>query len=81
MAGGSFPAPDHEYPSYLELVLTATDAGGLSTRQPGRLDPRTVDLTFASNPPGLQLAVGSTAADRAVHPYGRPGFVRTRSAR
>ncbi len=25
-AGGSFVAPDHEYPSYLELELTATDA-------------------------------------------------------
>ena len=27
---GSFAAPDHEYPSYLELRLTATDAGGLT---------------------------------------------------
>ena len=25
---GSFTAPDHEYPSYLELELTATDSGG-----------------------------------------------------
>ena len=60
VAGGSFPAPDHEYPSYLELVLTATDAGGLSTTSTRRIDPRTVDLTFTSNPPGLQVAVGST---------------------
>ena len=28
-ASGSFPAPDHEYPSHLELRLTATDGGGL----------------------------------------------------
>jgi glucose/arabinose dehydrogenase len=56
---GSFPAPDHEYPSYLELVLTATDEGGLSTTTTRRIDPRTVDLTFTSNPPGLQVAVGS----------------------
>jgi glucose/arabinose dehydrogenase/PKD repeat protein len=55
----SFVAPDHEYPSYLELVLTATDAGGLSTTTTRRIDPRTVDLTFTSNPPGLQVAVGS----------------------
>ena len=42
VASGSFAAPDHEYPSYLELRLTATDAGGLtdtedrcgSTRRP-----------------------------------------------
>ncbi|RSM74130.1 hypothetical protein DMB66_01505 [Actinoplanes sp. ATCC 53533] len=60
VAGASFPAPDHEYPSYLELVLTATDEGGLSTTSTRRIDPRTVDLTFASNPSGLQVAVGST---------------------
>ena len=29
-ATGSFVAPDHEYPSYLELELTATDASGLA---------------------------------------------------
>jgi glucose/arabinose dehydrogenase/PKD repeat protein len=60
VSGASFPAPDHEYPSYLELVLTATDAGGLSATSTRRIDPRTVDLTFTSNPAGLQVAVGST---------------------
>ena len=34
VASGSFVAPDHEYPSYLELRLTATDSGGLSTPRP-----------------------------------------------
>jgi hypothetical protein len=29
-AGGSLSAPDHEYPSHLELRLTATDSGGLT---------------------------------------------------
>ena len=33
VASGSFAAPDHEYPSYLELRLTATDSGGLTGRQ------------------------------------------------
>lgn len=61
VAGASFPAPDHEYPSYLELVLTATDAGGLSATASRRLDPRTVELTFTSNPPGLPVAVGSAS--------------------
>jgi uncharacterized repeat protein (TIGR01451 family) len=55
----SFNAPDHEYPSYLELRLTATDAGGLSDTKSLRLDPRTVDLTFQSSPSGLQLVIGS----------------------
>jgi uncharacterized repeat protein (TIGR01451 family) len=55
----SFNAPDHEYPSYLELRLTATDVGGLTDTKSLRLDPRTVDLTFQSSPSGLQLVVGS----------------------
>ena len=59
-ASGSFVAPDHEYPSHLELRLTATDPGGLSNTTTRQLDPQTVDLTFVSNPAGLTLAVGST---------------------
>ncbi|WP_018353576.1 PQQ-dependent sugar dehydrogenase [Longispora albida] len=57
--GGSFTAPDHEYPSHLELKLTATDSAGLSSAASVRLDPRTVNLTFATSPAGLQLTVGS----------------------
>jgi glucose/arabinose dehydrogenase/PKD repeat protein len=60
-ASGSFVAPDHEYPSHLELRLTATDSGGLSTTTNVRLDPQTVDLTFGTTPAGLTLAVGSTS--------------------
>jgi glucose/arabinose dehydrogenase/PKD repeat protein len=60
-ASGSFVAPDHEYPSYLELRLTATDSGGLTSTTSVRLDPKTVDLTFGSSPAGLTLAVGSTS--------------------
>jgi glucose/arabinose dehydrogenase len=63
---GSFPAPDHEYPSHLELRLTATDAGGLATTVSRRLDPRTVDLLFTSSPPGLEVAVGATASPTPV---------------
>ena len=59
VAGGTFTAPDHEYPSYLELVLTATDAGGLEHVDRVRLDPKTVELTFTTDPPGLQVSVGS----------------------
>jgi hypothetical protein len=62
VAGGSFAAPDHEYPSYLELRLTATDSSGLQSSVTRRLDPRTVTLTFASAPSGLQLGVGSESA-------------------
>jgi len=59
-ASGSFVAPDHEYPSYLELALTAEDSGGLRGTVVRRLDPATVDVTFASDPPGLQVTVGAT---------------------
>ena len=58
VASGSFAAPDHEYPSHLELRLTARDAQGLTHTTTRRLDPTTVDLEFATNPSGLTLTVG-----------------------
>jgi glucose/arabinose dehydrogenase len=60
VASGSFTAPDHEYPSYLELRLTATDSGGLQHSVSRQLDPRTVTLTFQTNPGSLRLAVNDT---------------------
>jgi glucose/arabinose dehydrogenase/PKD repeat protein len=58
VASGSLSAPDHEYPSYLEFVLTATDpTTGLSASTSLRLDPQTVNLTFQSAPPGAALSV------------------------
>jgi glucose/arabinose dehydrogenase/PKD repeat protein len=71
-ANGSFVAPDHEFPSHLELRLTATDAGGLSTTTSVRLDPQTVDLTFDSDPDGLALTVGSTSG---AAPFTRTAIV------
>jgi PKD repeat protein len=59
VASGSFAAPDHEYPSYLELQLTATDAQGLTASTSVQLDPQTVNLTFQSSPAGMQLTVGT----------------------
>ncbi|MBA3261468.1 MAG: PKD domain-containing protein [Thermoleophilaceae bacterium] len=59
---GSFPAPDHEYPAYVELTLTATDSGGLPDTRTIRLDPKTVVLSFASSPSGLTLSVNGTDA-------------------
>ena len=59
VASGSLTAPDHEYPSYLELQLTATDAQGLSASTSINLDPQTVDLMFQSSPSGMQLTVGT----------------------
>ena len=59
VASGSFSGPDHEYPAFLELRLTARDANGLSETTSVELDPQTVDLTFVSDPTGMQLTAGT----------------------
>ncbi|MDQ2943397.1 MAG: PQQ-dependent sugar dehydrogenase, partial [Candidatus Dormibacteraeota bacterium] len=59
-AGGSFVAPDHDYPSYLELELTASDDQGVTDVVTRPLDPETTDLWFKSEPaPGFELVVGT----------------------
>ncbi|MEU7524905.1 PQQ-dependent sugar dehydrogenase [Saccharothrix sp. NPDC042600] len=58
-ASGAFVAPDHEYPSHLELTLTATDSAGRSAARKVRLDPVTVVLSFTSTPSNAELTVGS----------------------
>jgi PKD repeat protein len=59
---GSFNAPDHDYPAYLELRLTATDSGGLKDTRSVRLDPKTADLTLSSAPSGLSLTLNASTA-------------------
>ncbi|MGW5053648.1 PQQ-dependent sugar dehydrogenase [Actinokineospora sp. NPDC004072] len=71
-ASGSFIAPDHEYPSHLELTLTATDSSGRSASTTVPLQPRTVDLTFTSNPSGARLTVGGA---ESVTPFTRTVIV------
>src|SRR5215210_8876031 len=72
VAGGSFVAPDHEYPAYLELRLTAADSKGLTDTESLRLDPKTVKLHFASRPTGARLGVGSS---RRSAPFSRTVIV------
>ncbi len=61
VASGSFNAPDHGYPSWLELRLTATDEHGLQVTETLELHPLTVDLTFTTAPiTGLDLVVYGT---------------------
>jgi hypothetical protein len=62
VASGTFVAPDHDYPSSLEIRLTARDSGGMTATTSVTLQPKTVNLTFQSNPTGLQLTAGSTTA-------------------
>lgn len=62
VASGTFIAPDHQYPSHLELKLTATDSGGLKDTESVLLYPQTVDLTLQSQPSGLQLVLNGSGA-------------------
>jgi glucose/arabinose dehydrogenase len=66
VGSGSFTAPDHDYPSHLELVFTATDAHGLSYSKSVLLQPKTVALTLVSDPIGAQLSAG---ADTGTAPF------------
>jgi glucose/arabinose dehydrogenase len=68
VAGGSFTAPDHEYPSHIELRLTATDSGGMERSASVMLDPQTVPLTFTSSPTGALVSVNGATS---VTPFTR----------
>jgi uncharacterized repeat protein (TIGR01451 family) len=72
VASGFFAAPDHEYPSYLELRLTATDSGGLSTVTSVSIQPKTVALTFETDPAGLTVSWDLASA---VAPFTRTVIV------
>ncbi|MBB5872068.1 glucose/arabinose dehydrogenase [Allocatelliglobosispora scoriae] len=50
-------APDHAYPSYLEIVLDAVDASGNHSIVKRRLFPKTVTMTFVSSRSGIPLTV------------------------
>ncbi|HKP59104.1 MAG TPA: PQQ-dependent sugar dehydrogenase [Polyangiales bacterium] len=60
---GSFIAPEHDYPYYLQLILRVTAPDGRQGTALERLDPRTVVLTLTATPPGLALAL-----NQAVRP-------------
>lgn len=68
VSSGSFTAPDHEYPSTLEIKLTATDSGNLAATTSVILNPQTVNLSFDSSPPGFQIALNS---EEVTAPFSR----------
>jgi glucose/arabinose dehydrogenase/PKD repeat protein len=75
-SSGSFIAPDHEYPSSLELSLTATDSTGLKATRSIVLQPRTTVLSLQSQPTGLTLALNGTTA---ATPFSRTVIVGSRN--
>jgi glucose/arabinose dehydrogenase/PKD repeat protein len=52
--------------SYLEIQVTATDSDGLSTTVSQDLNPRKVNLTFASSPNGMRLELDTTTIIQAM---------------
>jgi len=77
VSSGTVSAPDHDYPSYLELQLKATDSGGLSSTTSVDLLPQTTVLSFDSVPRGLKLAVGSS---EEATPFTRKVIVNSTNA-
>jgi glucose/arabinose dehydrogenase len=76
-ASGDFTTPDHDYPSELELTLTATDANGLTNTASVRLLPRTTLLSFATNPTGLVLTFNGA---NATAPFSRTVIVGSKNS-
>ncbi len=56
-ANGSFTITDHGDEVYFELILTATDSGGLTGSTTRLIYPQTVQLTLQSSPPGRQVVL------------------------
>ncbi|HEY0009228.1 MAG TPA: PQQ-dependent sugar dehydrogenase, partial [Tepidisphaeraceae bacterium] len=66
VAGGSLIAPEHEYPSWLELRLSATDDAGRSTTLTRRINPQTVAIKLASDVPGAPLTLNNASGNGSV---------------
>lgn len=57
-SSGYLVAPEHDYPSFIEITLTASDKRGLSASKTITLSPRVFTVHFASQPAGIQLTAG-----------------------
>jgi hypothetical protein len=64
IAGGSFSAPSHEHPSWIELTLTVTDSTGLTDTTSVELQPQTVSLTAEQRAGGLNVVQAPRPAPR-----------------
>lgn len=55
---GDLVAPEHDYPSYIEITGTAADRRGLVGSKTIRLNPETVQFQLESAPAGITLNAG-----------------------
>ena len=74
---GSFAAPDHEYPSHLEVRYTVTDPGGLSDTTSVLIYPETTTITMGSSPSGLSLDLNG---ENVATPFTRTVIVGSTNA-
>ena len=64
-ASGNFAPEEHEFPSHLRLIFTATDSRGMSASAEVEVDPREIEIGIESDPAGIPLTLnGFTAAGR-----------------
>jgi hypothetical protein len=75
--GETLNAPDHDYPSHLELVLRATDSLGATQTTNVTLDPKTVGLALQTVPAGLRLSIGGTSG---TAPFSRTEIVNAQTS-
>jgi hypothetical protein len=59
VSSGTLQAPDHEFPSFISFILTATDARGLSTTKTVQIAARGTTMRVTSDPPGITLGAGT----------------------
>ncbi|HEV2903163.1 MAG TPA: PQQ-dependent sugar dehydrogenase [Gaiellaceae bacterium] len=76
-AEGELVAPDHEYPSYIELELTATDSTGIADVELLRLAPNPVELSFRTEPAGLDLVFGP---ERRATPFSKTVIIGSKNS-
>jgi glucose/arabinose dehydrogenase len=65
---GDLIAPEHDYPSYIEFALTATDNRGLANTETIKLKARPVTVTLATDPANAGAEIVAGGHDQ-VAPY------------
>jgi glucose/arabinose dehydrogenase len=66
-----FVTPQHDYPSYVQIILRVSDERGLSGTASLDFQPQTVDLSLVSDPPGVKLLAANT---EALSPFSLPAI-------
>jgi glucose/arabinose dehydrogenase len=69
---GEFIAPEHDYPSYIEINVRVTDERGLTTGATRKISPKTVQLEIESVPLGVPVTAGITAG---TTPFAMPAIL------